>query len=295
MSISSEKSQYSAGLRLLGVVFKFFLVTLLAGLMFVPFIWMVCTAFKSEIEASLPQFVPEALQPENFLIVLRLMPDQLSGKMMDVNLIKWIFNSIFVASWVTTLQVITSSLAAFAFSRLHWRWRDKVFILYLATMMIPGLVLTIPKYQIMVYFNLVDTYTGLILPMAFSAFGTFMLRQFMLGIPLSYDEAAEMDGANAWQIYMDVILPLTKPGLITLAIFTFLGNYRTLMWPLIMVKDEALRTVPVGLLSFQSGYTTKIELLMAGTVICITPLIILFIVMQKQLIKGVNIGGGVKG
>lgn len=295
MKTSAKKFKYSTGLRLLGIVVKFFLITLLAGLMFIPFIWMVCTAFKSEFEATLPNIVPKAFQPENFLIVLRLMPDKLSGKMMDVNLIKWIFNSIFIASWVTTLQVITSSLAAFAFSRLHWRWRDKVFIMYLATMMIPGLVLTIPKYQIMVYFNLVDTYAGLILPMAFSAFGTFMLRQFMLGIPSSYDEAAEMDGANAWQIYMEVILPLTKPGLITLAIFTFLGNYRELMWPLIMVKDEALRTVPVGLLSFQSGYTTKTELLMAGTVICITPLIILFILLQKQLIKGVNIGGGVKG
>ena len=149
---------------------------------------------------------------------------------MNIDLLKWIFNSIFVASWVTVLQVTTSSLAAFAFSRIKWKFRNQVFIMYLATMMIPSLILTIPQFQIMVSLNLVNTYAGLILPAAFSAFGTFMLRQFMLGIPLSYDEAAEIDGANWMQIYLDIILPLTKPGLITLAIFTFLGNYRNLMW-----------------------------------------------------------------
>jgi multiple sugar transport system permease protein len=146
----------------------------------------------------------------------------------------------------------------------------------------------------MVSLNLVNTYIGLILPAAFSAFGTFMLRQFMLGIPLSYDEAAEIDGASWLQIYLDIILPLTKPGLITLAIFTFLGNYRNLMWPLIMIKDTALKTVPVGLLSFQGSYHSQTELLMAATMVCIIPLIIMFIVMQKQLVRGINLGGGVK-
>jgi multiple sugar transport system permease protein len=196
---------------------------------------------------------------------------------------------------VTALQVTTSSLAAFAFSRIQWKGRDKAFILYLSTMMIPAMVMTIPRFQVMVSMNLVNTYAGLIIPMAFSAFGTFMLRQFMLGIPLSYDEAAEIDGASWLQIYLDVILPLTKPGLITLAIFTFLGNYRNLLWPLVMIKSSYLRTVPIGLLSFQGQYSNQVELLMAATVICITPLIIMFILMQKRLIRGINIGGGVKG
>ena len=286
----------SAEFRALSGALKFFFITILAGLMFVPFIWMVCTAFKPEAEAQLSHFVPHVFKPDNFLIALGLRPATLGGDMISVNLLKCIFNSVFVASWVTTLQAITSSLAAFAFSRIQWKGRDKVFLLYLATMMIPGLVLTIPNYQIMVSLGLVDTYAGLIIPAAFSAFGTFMLRQFMLGIPQSYDEAAEIDGASWLQIYMDVILPLTKPGLITLAIFTFLGSYRSLMWPLVMIKDENLRTVPIGLLSFSSGYGPVTQLLMAGTVVCIIPLIILFIVMQKQLIRGINLGaGGVKG
>lgn len=167
--------------------------------------------------------------------------------------------------------------------------------MYLATMMIPGMVLTIPRYQLMVSLSLVNTYRGLIIPAAFSAFGTFMLRQFMLGIPQSDDEAAEIDGANHLQTFLYVIMPLTKPGMITLAIFTFLGNYRDLMWPLIMIKDAHLRTVPIGLLSFQGQYGAQVELLMSATLICLIPLIILFIVMQKQLVRGINLSGGVKG
>jgi len=146
----------------------------------------------------------------------------------------------------------------------------------------------------MVSMNLVDTYKGLIIPAAFSAFGTFMLRQFMLGIPLSYNESAEIDGANHLQIYLDIILPLTKPGVITLAIFTFLGVYRDLMWPLIMIKSPHLHNVSIGLLAFQGQYGSQTELLLAATMICILPLIIMFLFLQKKLVSGINIGGGVK-
>jgi multiple sugar transport system permease protein len=275
-------------------IIKFFAITFLAGLMFLPFVWMICTAFKSGIEVQSPHFWPKALHPENFSIVLRLQKDSIRHTFLNLHLFRWIFNSVFVASWVVTLQVITSSLAAYAFSRITWPGRDKFFLAYLATMMIPGLVLTIPQFQIMVSLDIVNTYRGLIIPGAFTAFGTFMLRQFMLGIPMSYNEAAEMDGASHLQVYLDIILPLTKPGLITLAIFTFLGSYRNLLWPLIMVKTPALRTVPIGLLSFQGDYGTQTELLMAATVICIIPLIVLFIILQKKLVRGINLGGGVK-
>jgi multiple sugar transport system permease protein len=276
-------------------VLKFFLVTLISAMMFLPFIWMICTAFKSAGEVEGAHFWPKFFHPENIKIVLRMIPDPFTKKYLDLHLFRWIFNSIFIASCVTTLQVVTSSLAAYAFSRIQWKGRDKVFVLYLATMMIPAMVLTIPQYQIMVALKLVNSYEGLVIPMAFSAFGTFMLRQFLLGIPLSYDEAAEIDGANHLQIYLDVILPLVKPGLITLAIFTFLGNYRNLLWPLIMIKDAHLRTVPIGLLTFQGQYGTQTELLMGATLICITPLIVMFIILQKRLVRGINLGGGVKG
>jgi multiple sugar transport system permease protein len=272
----------------------FMSITVLAALMFLPYIWMAATAFKSSSEVNDPHFWPRLAQPDNFRIVLRMIPEPFSGRFLRLNIPKWIFNSIFMASWVTFLQVFTSSLAAYAFSRLKWRWRDRVFMMYLATMMIPGLVLTIPQFQIMVGLDLVNTYAGLIIPGAFSAFGTFLLRQFMLSIPPSYDEAAEMDGANHWQIFIEVILPQAKPGIITLAIFTFLGSYRNLLWPLIMVKDDHLRNVPVGMLAFQGQYGTQIELLMAATVICVIPLMIMFVFLQKRLVKGIHLGGGVK-
>ncbi|MBU8901371.1 MAG: carbohydrate ABC transporter permease [Victivallales bacterium] len=280
--------------RAIKTFLKFFFITLFASAIFVPFIWMICTAFKPANEVEMLNFIPHVASSDNFKLVLKIIPNALSGKYLNIDLLKWIFNSIFVASWVTVLQVTTSSLAAFAFSRIRWKFRDQVFVMYLATMMIPGLVLTIPQFQIMVSIGFVNTYAGLIIPMAFSAFGTFMLRQFMLGIPLSYDEAAEIDGASWMQIYLDIILPLTKPGLITLAIFTFLGNYRNLMWPLVMIKDEAIKTVPIGLLSFQGSYHSQTELLMAATMICIIPLIVMFIIMQKKLVRGINLGGGVK-
>ncbi len=288
-------SKYSHFFAVLKILLKFFLVTFVAALMFVPFLWMVCAAFKGQGEIEGVNFWPKVFHPQNFLIVLRAIEDPFSGQYLQVRLLRYILNSVFIASWVTVLQVTTSSMAAYAFSRINWLGRDKVFMLYLATMMIPGLVLTIPRFQIMVSLQLVNTFTGLILPAACSAFGTFMLRQFMLGIPLSYDESARMDGAGHFQIFTEIILPLAKPGIITLSIFTFLASYRNLMWPLIMVKSDYLRTVPIGLLSFMGDKGGRAELLMAATVICIIPLILIFIICQKKLVRGINIGGGVKG
>ncbi|MGJ3242331.1 MAG: carbohydrate ABC transporter permease [Opitutales bacterium] len=270
------------------------LMILIAILMVLPFLWMLGSSLKPHSEIQNFSFLPEIPQPENYAIVLRQKPDPFTGKLLDLNFPKWYFNSLFIATWVTVLQTLTSAMAAYAFARLQWPGRDKCFLLYLATMMIPGMVLMLPNYQIMVSLGLVNTYAGLIIPAAFSAFGTFLLRQFMLGISRSYDEAAEIDGANHLQIFLDVILPLARPGLVTLAIFTFLGNFQSFFWPLVMIKDDYLRTIPIGLLSFQGQYGQQTELIMAATVMNVIPLIILFIVMQKQLIAGIQLGG-VKG
>jgi len=269
---------------------SYLLLVMFACTMTIPFVWMICASFKPHSEVESPHFVPHRAQPENYLVVLRRRPDPFTKRFLDLDFAKWYLNSIFIASWVTTLQVMTSAMAAYAFSRIQWPGRDRVFLLYLATMMIPGLVLMIPNYQVMVKLGLVNTYTGLIIPAAFSAFGTFMLRQFMLTIPHSLDEAAEMDGANHPQIFLDVILPLARPGLVTLAIFTFLGNYQSFFWPLVMIKDDWLRTLPVGMLSFQTSYGQQTELLMAATVMCILPLILIFVFMQKQLVRGIQLG-----
>jgi multiple sugar transport system permease protein len=263
------------------------LLTVLSLTAVVPFAWMVLASLKTLGESGDPAWLPRAYQWGNYAEVFRVIP-----------FLRFLANSFVVAGWVTFLQVLTSALAAFSFARLEWPGRDRIFFLYLGTMMIPGLVMLISNYQIMVRFGLVDSYVGLVLPAVFSAFGasfpsafgTFMLRQFMLGIPRALDEAAEIDGASKWQIFWDVILPLSRPGLAALAIFTFIGNYQSFFWPLVTLKNVDKFTLPVGLLFFDTEHGQATHLLMAAVTMSVLPLILLFVVMQRQLLRGIQLG-----
>ncbi|MBI1337313.1 MAG: ABC transporter permease subunit [Phycisphaera sp.] len=262
--------------------------TVLVALSFalvLPFVWLLLTSVKTLEEVGVGSWLPGkgGWRWDNYIEVFRQIP-----------FARYYVNSIFIACWVTFLQVFTSSLAAFAFSRLDWPGRDKVFVLYLSTMMLPGLVMMIPNYQIMISLGWVDRFTGLIVPAAFTAFGTFLLRQFMLSIPKALDEAAEIDGASKWRVYWDVILPMTRPGLITLAIFTFMGNYHSFFWPLVMLKSEFRYTLPIGLLYFDSTAGQETNLLMAAVAMSVIPMVIVFILLQKYLVKGIQLGA-VKG
>ena len=273
--------------------------------MALPFVWMLLTSFKPFTEVQAEHWVPKDWQAENYPEVFKaLRYGALAGEkaeqwhwwqyFTDSAFMRYYFNSLFVAAWVTLLQCLTSAMAAFAFSRLKWRGRDKVFLLYLATMMIPGLVLMIPNYQIMMRLGWVDTYAGLIIPAAFTAFGTFLMRQFMLTIPSSLDEAAEIDGASKWQVFWEVILPLARPGLIVLCIFTFMGTYKSFFWPLVMLRPQAKYTLPIGLVAFDNTQGQATQLLMAAVAMSVVPLIILFVFLQKYLVKGIQLGA-VKG
>jgi len=272
------------GLRLL---FLNIGLALMSMILVLPFAWMILASLKPLSEIGLDSWFPINMnfQWDNYKDVFNL-----QGILFG----RWYWNSIFIASWVTFLQVFTSSLAAFSFSRLKWRGRDTVFLMYLATMMLPGLVMMIPNYQLMIHFHLVDTYTGLIITSAFSAFGTFLMRQFMMSIPSSLDEAALIDGASKWDLYWTVILPLARPALVTLTIFTFMGNYNSLTWPLVMTNNPEKYTLPVGLLSFDTSQGQQTNLLMAAVAMSVLPMIIVFIFMQKQLVKGIMLGS-VKG
>jgi len=266
-------------LRILGYV----VVTATALTMMIPFLWMLATSVKPLAEVQSGHFLPQVWKFGNYFEVIKRVPFG-----------RYYFNSVFIALWVTFGQVLTSAAAAYAFSRLRWLWRDRVFLLYLGTLMVPGLVTLIPNYWLMTTFHLINTYTVLILPACFSAYGTFLLRQFMLTIPPSLDEAAEIDGATHWQIFWDVIMPLARPGLVVLAIFTFMGNYQSFFWPLVMIKDEYLRTLPIGLLFFDSSYGRETTLLMAASVMAMIPLIVLFVFGQRFFVKGIQLGA-VKG
>lgn len=288
----AEKSK-SKGEKIL-LTTKVLLLIAISLVAAVPFCWMTCASVKTRQDVENPGFVPEKVQLQNYTAVLGVEPPAGLNNKLPINFKKWYFNSIFVTSWVTFLQLVTSAMAAYAFSRIQWPGRDKVFLMYLGTMMIPGVVLMIPNYFIMFKLHLVNSYAGLILPVAFSAFGTFLLRQFMLTIPSSLDEAAKIDGASHWQIFSEIITPLARPGLITLAIFTFLGNYKSFFWPLVMVKDEYLKTLPIGMMYFENMYGRQTELLMAATVMNIVPLVIFFVIVQKFLVSGIQLGA-VKG
>jgi multiple sugar transport system permease protein len=251
--------------------------------MVLPFVWMVLTSLKPAREVDALSWLPSQWSFGNYREVFEV-----------ISFGRFYWNSLFIAGWVTFLQVFTSASAAFAFSRLSWRGRDTVFLLYLATMMLPGIVLMIPNYNLMIRLGLVDSYAGLILPAAFSPFGTFLLRQFMLSIPRSLDEAAEIDGASSWQVFWTVILPLVRPGLITLTIFSFMGNYSSFFWPLVMLRSTDKYTLPIGLLFFDSSRGQSTHLLMAAVTLTIIPMVVVFVLLQKRMIAGIQLGA-VKG
>ena len=259
------------------------LLSMIAVAMLHPFLWMVLMSFKplAEVESLNP--FPRQWRPQNYVELFEQIP-----------FARYYFNSVFVAAWVTFLTCLTSSMAAYAFARMRWKGRDTIFKLYLATMMVPGVVTMIPNYALMVRLHLLDSYTGLILPASFGAFGTFLMRQFMLSIPPALDEAAEVDGASHWGIFWDVVLPLCRPGLVTIAILSFLGNYGSFFWPLVLIKSEHLRTLPIGMLFFDSIYGRQTNLIMAAGVMNVLPLVILFVTSQRQLVRGIQLGA-VKG
>ena len=205
---------------------------------------------------------------------------------------RFYLNSLIVATSTVTLQILTASLAAFAFARLRFWGRETLFLLYLATLMIPFQVTMIPNYIIIARFlQWRDTYQALILPTAFSAFSTFLLRQYFKGLPLDLDEAARMDGASSFRIWWQIIMPLSGPVIATLAIFNFQGSWNDFLWPLIITSKETMRTIPIGLASFQGQYQTEWHLLMAGAVIALLPVLVLYVLGQNWFVRGITLTG----
>ncbi|OFX15636.1 MAG: sugar ABC transporter permease [Armatimonadetes bacterium RBG_16_58_9] len=260
------------------------LIIISAGMLF-PFFWMLGTSLKTLPEASQmpPIWWPSNPQWGNYKEMFSLAP-----------LARFYWNSVVVAVGVTVGSVFTSSLAAFAFARLQFRGRDSLFLLYLATLMVPGQVTMIPAFIVVRYLGWIDTYRGLILPGCFSAFGTFLLRQFFLTIPRDLEDAATVDGCSPFRVYWQVIMPLVRPALAALAIFSFLGSWNNLLWPLVVTTKMEMRTIPVGLTFFQGQYVTMWHLLMAAAVVALVPLIVVYIIAQKYFVEGITLGA-IKG
>jgi multiple sugar transport system permease protein len=204
---------------------------------------------------------------------------------------RFYWNSLVVATATTALQILTASLAAFAFARLRFPGRDAIFLPYLATLMIPFQVTMIPNFILMRYLGWYNTYQALILPSAFSAFSTFLMRQYFRSLPLDLDEAARMDGASSWRIWAQIILPLSGPVVATLAIFNFQASWNDFLWPLVITNSLSMRTIPVGLSAFQGQYSTAWHLLMAGSVVALLPVLIIYIIGQNWFVRGIALTG----
>ena len=204
---------------------------------------------------------------------------------------RYYLNSIIVTVTVTILQITIASLAAFAFARLRFRGREALFLLYLSTLMIPFPVTLIPNFLIIKSLGWYDTLIALIVPSLFSVFSTFLLRQYYRGIPIDLDEAARMDGASSLRIWSQVIVPLSGPVLATLAIFVFQGTWNEFLWPLVVTTSDNVRTIPVGLAAFVGQYSTAWGPLMAGSVIALLPVLIIYVLGQNWFVKGITLSG----
>jgi ABC-type glycerol-3-phosphate transport system permease component len=293
---------------------------LIGATMLLPLAFMFATALAEPGQAMRAtdslweMIIPSSWRWDNFAEVTRVVPFG-----------RYYLNSLFVAGLGTVVHVFTSACAAYAFSRLVWRGRDTFFLAYLATIMVPGAVTMLPNFAAMkmlpdlmegivpwVNWDAIrvlgtqqndplvgrlvglDSYFALIVPAMFSAYGTFMLRQFFVSLPKELDEAAEIDGCSHWQTFSRIILPLALPALATLTIFTFMGIWGSFMWPLVVVNHSQLQTLPVALLAFQGQYGTEWHLMMAAALLMLVPIVTLYLVGQRFFVSGLTIGA-VKG
>lgn len=262
-------------------------ILLIIGAIFVvlPFIWMILTSLKTLTEATQipPKIFPDKLQWSNFKEAAQTLPYG-----------KFYYNTI-VYTLVTTIgQLVFCSMAGYAFARIDFPGRNIVFIIILSVLMVPGQIFLIPQFMIINKLNLLNSIPALVIPGLFSAFGTFLMRQFFLTLPKELEEAAVLDGCNQFQIFYKIMLPLVKPGLVALAISTVLYCWNSLMWPLIVNTSIDKMTLSAGLSSLQGQHATNYPVMMAGTILAIWPMIIAFILFQKQFIEGIA-STGTKG
>ena len=260
----------------------------LLGLLFVsPLLFMLVTSFKSRVEAAgvPPTWIPEEPTGQAYDTVLNS-----SG----TPVLTWFANSMMAATANAFLVVATAALAAYPLARMSFRGKRILFALIVATLFVPPVILIIPNYLIVGELRWLDTLAAVVVPTAASAFGVFFLRQFFLSLPRELEEAAVLDGANRWQIFLKVILPLSRPALVTLALLAFLTNWNDFLWPVYVLFSPEAQTLPAGLSTLQSANNVRYDLLMAGAVIASLPVLLLYVFAQRFIIEGVS-RSGLKG
>jgi len=257
-----------------------------ALVMLVPFVWMVLSSLKgfSEVFAYPPKWLPHPAQWGNYVEAWQAVP---FGRAY--------FNSVYLALVIVAMQLLTCAMAAYAFARLRFRGNNVLFLLFLATMMVPGQLTIIPVFLIMSKIGLYDSHWSIILPHGlFSAFGVFLLRQFIRGIPVELEDAALIDGAGRWRVFWSIVMPLLRAPLAALGVFTFVSQWNNFYGPLILLSSPEKFTVPVLIAQFKGEYITNLPLLMAAASLAVVPVLIIFVVAQRHIINGMTLTGAGK-
>jgi len=258
-------------------------VTMMGLAMLVPFLWMIMTSLRTDAEAFAwpPRMISWPLRWENYPEAWKIAPFG-----------RFFLNSLIVSVCVTAGSLTVNSLAAFGFAKYEFRGRNALFLGLLATLMIPSQVTMIPSFLLLKQLAWLDTYTGLIVPGLAGAFGIFFLRQYMLTIPDDYLDAARMDGASEYRIFGQIVVPLAKPAIATLGVFTFLGAWNDFLGPLIVVKSDDMRTLPLAISALSAGhYVMSWPLLMAGASFVVIPVLIVYFLAQRYFVDGIALGG----
>ncbi|MCX8106699.1 MAG: carbohydrate ABC transporter permease [Ignavibacterium album] len=253
----------------------------IAVITLIPFVWMISASFMFDGHASVfpPRFIPD-----QFTLI------QYTRLFERLSIARNFINSLVLSILVTLISLTFNSMAGYAFAKYKFKGKDKLFNLLISSMIIPAQVTMLPLFLMLKWMGFINTYMAIIIPGLANIFGIFLIRQYCISIPNSLIEAARIDGANDFLIYRKIILPLLTPVLATLAIFTFLGTWNDFLWPLIVMTDDSMYTLPVALANLMLEHTKDPELMMAGSVVTILPVIIVFLALQKYYMKGIMMG-----
>ena len=275
----------SSNARAVRKLLLYLLLTVVALVILFPLLYALAVSFMTPDEAAQypPRFLPSALRLDNYRAVLSRLP-----------IPRYILNSFIVAASVMIAQLVTASLAAYAFAVREFRGRSFLFMLFLATLMIPFEVTLIPNYQTISQWGWKDSYLGLIAPFIATGFGTFLLRQFFLTIPKELHDAATLDGCGSLRYLITIVIPLSRPALGTLAVYSFLQTWNQYLWPLLVTNSRNMRTTQIGINFLRNEESLSYNLIMAGVVLVLVPTIALLVIGQRQLIRGLT-AGSVKG
>ncbi len=278
---NKSKSPLTAG-RVIGSIAKYAILLFFTVVALVPFVWMISSSLKTSADVfSIPmKWIPETFHWENYLAIWQRVP-----------LLTYFKNTALVAIIVTLMQILTSSFAAYAFAKMTFRGRDLLFMLYIGTIAVPWQVYMVPQFIMMRSIGLYDTIWALVVLQSFSAFGVFLMRQFYLGIPNELSEAARIDGLSEYGIWGRIVLPLAKPAIATLAIFTFVNTWNDYMGPMIYLTTDLNKTIQVGLRRFIQAFSADYHLIMAASLCSLLPVTIVFLFLQRYFIEGIATTG----